>query len=87
MADAPVPHALPERHPWDELSAEQVLEQLVYELYGPLSSLGIDLDRIVTGTFEDDELTELLTHMRDRVSDLSRLVVAIKRYNAQKSQG
>ncbi|MDZ4718205.1 MAG: hypothetical protein SH847_07005 [Roseiflexaceae bacterium] len=84
MPDIPVPHGTPERHAWDELSAEQVLERLVYELYGPLSALGIDLDHLATGTFEDEELMELLTHMQARVSDLSRLVVAIKRYNAQK---
>ena len=83
MPDMPVPHATPERHQWDELSAEQVLERLVYELYGPLSALGIDLDQLATGTFEDDELTDLLTHMRARVSDLSRLVVAIKRYSQE----
>jgi hypothetical protein len=73
-----------ERHPWAELSPELVLESLVYELYGPISSLGGEVDRLNSGTFEDEEeLSEMIENMREHINALSRVVVALKRYNQE----
>ncbi len=81
MSDAPANSAEP--HPWAELSPEAVLEKVVYELYGPVSALGGEVDRLHTGSFEDDELMELIGQMRDAVSHLGRLVVLLKRYTKE----
>jgi hypothetical protein len=74
-------HAAHEPHPWAEMTAEEVLDALVYELYGPVSALGGQVDRLSTGAFEDDELGTMLEQIRDRIDDLSRVVVILKRYN------
>jgi hypothetical protein len=63
------------------MTPEQVLEALVYELYEPVSALGSQVDRLSTGAFADEELGDLLAQIRDRVDDLSRVVVILKRYN------
>ncbi|HWQ12784.1 MAG TPA: hypothetical protein VNL77_08290 [Roseiflexaceae bacterium] len=84
MPDVP-PHREP--HPWAEMSSDEVLDVLVYELYGPVSALGSEVDRLSTGAFEDDELGELLAQIRARVDDLSRLVVQLKRYNSEHRMG
>jgi hypothetical protein len=81
MSDAPANNAEP--HPWAALSPEAVLEKLVYELYGPVSALGGEVDRLHSGAFEDDELMELIGQMRDAVNHLGRLVVTLKRYAAE----
>lgn len=81
MSDAPANNAEP--HPWATLSPEAVLEKLVYELYGPVSALGGEVDRLHSGAFEDDELMELIGQMRDAVNHLGRLVVTLKRYAAE----
>lgn len=78
---APFSHKTHEPHPWAEMTAEQALDALVYELYGPVSALGGQVDRLSTGAFEDEELSDLLAQIRDRVDDLSRVVVNLKRYN------
>jgi hypothetical protein len=72
-----------EPHPWAEMTSDEVLDALVYELYGPVSALGGEVDRLSTGAFADDELGELLAQIRERVDDLSRLVVQLKRYNSE----
>jgi K+-sensing histidine kinase KdpD len=69
---------------WAEKSPDAVLELLVYDIYGPVSALGGEVDRLSTGAFEDEELVELLSQIRDRVNELSRLVVQLKRYNAER---
>ena len=83
MPDAPRHHSTHEPHPWAEMSADQVLDALVYELYGRVSALGGQVDRLSTGAFEDDELADLLSQIRERVDDLSRVVVMLKRYNTE----
>jgi hypothetical protein len=75
-------HATNESQPWDGKTADEVLELLVRELYGPVSALGDEIDRLSTGAFEDDDLPALLEQMREGVNHLSRLVVALKRYTA-----
>ena len=74
-----------EPHSWDDKTPEEVLEALVYELYPPVSALGDEIDRLVTGAFADEELTMLLEQLRAGVNQLSRIVVALKRYTAEHS--
>ena len=57
---------------------------LVHELYPPVSALGDEIDRLSTGAFEDEELTALLAQMRAGVDHLSRLVVLLKGYAAER---
>ena len=73
-----------EPHSWDGKTPEQVLDALVYELYPPISALGDEIDRLTTGAFDDEELTMLLEQMRAGINQLSRLVVALKRYTAER---
>ncbi len=73
-----------EPHPWSEMTPDQVLDTLVYELYGPVSALGNEIDRLSTGAFEDEELTDLLAQIREGVNSLSRLVVMLKRYTTDR---
>src|SRR5262245_58959714 len=84
MPDAHLHHTSHEPHPWIEMSPDQVLETLVYELYGPVSALGNEVDRLSTGAFEDEDLPELLDQIRESVNMLSRLVVMLKRYSADR---
>ncbi|HEX9371574.1 MAG TPA: hypothetical protein VF897_11240 [Roseiflexaceae bacterium] len=73
-----------EPHPWAEKTPDEVLEALVYELYAPVSALGDEIDRLATGAFEDDDLPTLLGQLREGVNHLSRLVVSLKRYTADR---
>ena len=72
-----------EPHPWADKTPDDVLQALVYELYGPVSALGNEIDRLSTGAFEDEELIALLGQMREGVNHLSKLVVLLKRYAAE----
>jgi hypothetical protein len=73
-----------EPHSWDDKTPEEVLEALMYELYPPVSALGDQIDRLVTGAFADEELTMLLEQLRVGVNQLSRIVVALKRYTGER---
>jgi hypothetical protein len=73
-----------EPHLWDDKTPEEVLEALVYDLYPPVSALGDEIDRLLTGAFADEELTMLLEQLRAGVNQLSRIVVALKRYTAKR---
>jgi hypothetical protein len=73
-----------EANSWELKTPDEVLEALVRELYAPVSALGDEIDRLATGAFEDDELPALLEQMREGVNHLSRLVVALKRYTADR---
>jgi hypothetical protein len=84
MPDAPLSPTPHEPHPWSELSPDQVLETLVYELYAPVSALGDEVDRLATGAFEDEDLPALIDQIREGVNVLSRLVVNLKRYTADR---
>ena len=75
-----------EPHSWDDKTPEQVLQALVYELYPPVSALGDEIDRLVTGAFADEELTLLLEQLRVGVNQLSRIVVALKHYTAKRQE-
>jgi hypothetical protein len=79
-------HASHEPHPWADKTPDDVLRALVYELYTPVSALGQEIDRLSTGAFEDDELITLLAQMREGVDHLSRLVVLVKRYAAERQE-
>ena len=83
MSDSNASH---EPHPWADKTPDDVLRALVYELYTPVSALGDQIDRLSTGAFEDEELTALLDQMREGVDHLSRLVVLIKRYAAEREE-
>ena len=69
-----------ETQAWADLAPHDVLEALIYELYGPVSTIGTQLDRLTSGAFEDDELTGILRQMREATNSLGRTVVALKRY-------
>jgi hypothetical protein len=71
-------------HQWAGKTPDEVLETLVRELYAPVSALGDEIDRLSTGAFEDDDLPALLDQMREGVNQLSRVVVALKRYTADR---
>lgn len=77
----------PESHLWTDLTPAQVLDKLVPELYAPVSALGSDVDRLASGSFEDDDLPAMLDHIREHVNALSRLVVALKRYTKDIEKG
>jgi hypothetical protein len=80
----PDSHAGHEPHTWDLKTPDEVLEMLVRDLYAPVSALGDEIDRLSTGAFEDEDLPVLLEQMREGVNHLSRLVVALKRYTADR---
>ena len=73
-----------EPHPWIDMAPDEVLQALVYELYAPVSALGKEVDRLSTGAFEDEDLIALIDQMREGVDHLSRLVVLLKRYTAER---
>ena len=75
---------LHEPHPWIDLTSDQVLDQLVHELYPPVSALGSEVDRLASGAFEDDDLLVLLDQIRLNVNALGRLVVTLKRYTVER---
>jgi hypothetical protein len=77
-------HDSHEPHPWADKTPDDVLQALVYELYPPVSALGNEIDRLSTGAFEDEELIALLGQMREGVNHLSKLVVLLKRYAAER---
>ena len=77
-------HDSHEPHPWADKAPADVLQALVYELYAPVSALGNEIDRLSTGAFEDEELIGLLAQMREGVDHLSRLVVLLKHYTAER---
>jgi len=66
------------------MTPDEVLDALLYELYTPISALGNEIDRLSTGAFEDEELMTLLGQMREGVNHLSKLVVTLKRYTAER---
>ncbi len=65
-------NAAHEPHPWVELTPNQVLDKLVHEIYTPVSALGSEVDRLASGSFEDDDLLELIGHLRENVNALGR---------------
>jgi len=75
-----------EPHPWADKTPDDVLQALVYELYAPVSALGNEIDRLSTGAFEDEDLIALLAQMREGVNHLSKLVVLLKRYAADRHE-
>ncbi len=71
-----------EAHDWEDLTPDQVLTSIVYELYSPVSLLGSKLNRL---TGDEDPLTEeeyeaIFTQMQEAVDQLSKTVVNLKRY-------
>ena len=77
-------HAAHEPHPWLDLTPDEVLDRLIHELYAPGSALGSEVDRLASGTFEDDDLLPLLDQIRENVNALGRLVVTLKRYSVER---
>lgn len=72
-----------EPHPWADLSSDKVLDILAYELYGPISVLGNEVDRLSNGTFKDEELPELIEQLQESINQLSKIVVTLKRYTKE----
>lgn len=73
---------------WNQLSAEQVVDLLVKELYGPVSILGAQLKRL---TDDDDPISEeeyeaIFAHMHNAVNHLSTTVVQLKRYSEEQKR-
>lgn len=71
-----------DRHPWEGMDANRVLEAILHDLYGPVSLLGNQLHRL---TGEDDPLTEdeyeaIIVQMDEAVRHLSMMVVHLKQY-------
>lgn len=87
MSDAHAPLPAGEPHPWAGMTPDEVLSTLVYDLYGPVSALGGEVDRLSSGAFEDDELLTLIGQMREAINQLSRLVVTLKRYTSDPRGG
>ena len=81
MSDSNASH---EPHPWIDKTPNDVLRALIHELYPPVSALGEEMDRLSTGAFEDEELADLLAQMRVGVDHLSRLVVLLQGYAAER---
>ncbi|HEU5099245.1 MAG TPA: hypothetical protein VFU22_09510 [Roseiflexaceae bacterium] len=79
-------HDSHEPHPWADKTPDDVLQALVYELYPPVSALGNEIDRLSTGAFDDEDLIGLIEQMREGVDQLSRLVVLLKRYAAERHE-
>ncbi|MBC8161553.1 MAG: hypothetical protein H7Z42_10085 [Roseiflexaceae bacterium] len=78
------PQPSQEPHPWSHLSTNEVLSTVMYELYGPVSALGAEVDRLAHGTFDDDDdLNMVIEQMREATNHLSRLVVMLKRYTSE----
>jgi hypothetical protein len=84
MSDALSLHSPHEPPPWSDLTPDQVLERLVYDLYTPVSALGDEVDRLASGAFEDEELLGLIDQIRESVNSLSRLVVTLKHYTKER---
>jgi hypothetical protein len=82
----PIATATGEPHAWDDKTPDQVLAALVHELYPPVSALGDEVNRLSTGAFEDEELDTLIEQLRLGVNQLSRIVVALKRYTAARRE-
>ncbi|GAB4445481.1 MAG: hypothetical protein OHK0015_47790 [Chloroflexi bacterium OHK40] len=85
MSDHPTRH---EPQSWEQLSPEQVIELLVYELYSPVSLLGSQLRRL---TEDDDPLSEeeyeaIFAQMDHAVRQLSKTVVHLKRYSEERKR-
>ena len=75
-------------HNWEQLTPEQVLQTLVFELYHPVSLLGSHLKRI---TDDDDPLTEedtdeIFSQMHAAVRQLSKTVVNLRLYTKDKER-
>lgn len=73
---------------WDQLSPEQVLDLLVYELYGPVSILGSQIKRLAD---DDDPISEedyeaIFEQMHHAVRQLSKTVVHLKRYSEERKR-
>jgi hypothetical protein len=83
VSSAPQSNSLHEPHPWLDLTPEQVLDTLIHEMYPPVSAIGSEIDRLASGSFEDDELLVLIEHIRANVNTLGRLVVMLKRYTVE----
>ena len=81
-------HARPDIQHWENLTYEQVLEQLIHQLYGPVSLLGAQLKRL---TDDDDPLSEdeyeaIFDNMHNAVNQLSKTVVQLKRYSEEQKR-
>ena len=86
MAETQHQHTPKEPHPWADLPSDKVLDILAYELYGPISVLGNEVDRLSNGTFKDEELPELIEQLQESVNQLSKIVVTLKRYTKEEQE-
>lgn len=82
------PSARADSHHWAQLSPDQVIDLLVYELYSPVSNLGTQLKRL---TDDDDPISEeeyeaIFAHMHNAVRQLSKTVVQLKRYSEEQKR-
>jgi polyphosphate kinase len=68
---------------WANLAPEQVIEQLVHQLYSPVSILGSQLKRLTDDDdpISEDEYEAIFATMHNAVNQLSRTVVQLKRYS------
>ena len=71
-----------EAQQWEDLSPEQLLKTLLYEIYNPVSTLGSQLKRLTTDEdlITEDEYEQILGQMDSAVRQLSKTVVHLKRY-------
>ncbi|MEI6181051.1 MAG: hypothetical protein WCP31_09875 [Chloroflexales bacterium] len=81
-------HPRPELQDWNNLSPDQVIEQIIQQLYSPVSILGSQLKRL---TEDDDSLSEdeyeaIFTQMHNAVNQLSKTVVHLKRYSEEQKR-
>jgi polyphosphate kinase len=73
---------------WNQLSAEQVVDLLIKELYSPVSILGAQLKRLTDDDdpISEEEYEEIFAHMHHAVNQLSTTVVHLKRYSEEQKR-
>jgi K+-sensing histidine kinase KdpD len=82
------PHMRPDNRDWDRLSPDQVLEVLVHDLYHPISAISSQIKRLTTDEdpLSEDDYEEIFEQMDLAVRQLSKTVVQLKRYTADRQQ-
>jgi hypothetical protein len=81
-------HPRPDLQHWSNLTSDQVIEQLVQLLYGPVSLLGSQLKRLTDDDdpISEDEYEAIFAHMHNAVNQLSKTIVQLKRYSEEQKR-
>lgn len=81
-------HHRPEAQSWTNQTPDQVIEQIVQLLYGPVSLLGSQLKRLTDDEdpISEDEYEAIFATMHNAVNQLSKTVVQLKRYSEERKR-